>query len=176
MNKIDRPPGYSKWPREDQDAWYRANVLRLPEGKVMDWNPGGNGATWDEPDMSDHYSAPRRSGVWRHPAGQVRPVDGARTMGCSLEFCGFGRTRIPFRLGTHAPRAEWTISALDRLRELELAPGDPPAPIPIPLTDEARKKIELWWGDAAASSERRRVAALRDRQSPRTSLEAGAGA
>ena len=52
MNKIDRPPGYSKWPREDQDAWYRANVLRLLEGKVMDWNPGGNGATWDEPDMS----------------------------------------------------------------------------------------------------------------------------
>ena len=37
---------------------------------------------------------------------------------------------IPFRLGYRAPRAEWAIRALDRLRELDLLSGDPPLPIP----------------------------------------------
>ena len=37
--------------------------------------------------------------------------------------------RIPFRLGTRAAGTEWAISALDRLRELEFAPDDPPTPI-----------------------------------------------
>ena len=33
---------------------------------------------------------------------------------------------IPFRLGRAAPGAQWAIGALDRLRELDLQPGDPP--------------------------------------------------
>jgi hypothetical protein len=37
---------------------------------------------------------------------------------------GVARTG-PFRLGHRAPRVEWAIRALDRLRELDLQPGDP---------------------------------------------------
>jgi hypothetical protein len=49
---------------------------------------------------------------------------------------------IPFRLGRRAPGAEWAVAALDRLRELDLRPGDPPSPIMTPLTDEARSMME----------------------------------
>jgi len=41
---------------------------------------------------------------------------------------------IPFRLGQEAPGVQWAIRALDRLRELDLQPGDPPSPIMVPLT------------------------------------------
>jgi hypothetical protein len=51
---------------------------------------------------------------------------------------------IPFRLGARAPGAQWATSALDRLRELDLQPGDPPSPITVPLTDEARAMIEAF--------------------------------
>jgi hypothetical protein len=49
---------------------------------------------------------------------------------------------IPFRLAQTAPGAQWAIAALDRLRELDLQPGDPPQPIMVPLSDEARHMIE----------------------------------
>src|SRR5579863_3150834 len=48
---------------------------------------------------------------------------------------------IPFRLGRQAPGVEWAIGALDQLRELDLQPGDPPSPIMVPLSDEAREMI-----------------------------------
>ncbi len=51
---------------------------------------------------------------------------------------------IRFRLGHEAPRAKWAIRALDRLRELDLRPGDPPSPIMVPLTKEARAMIETF--------------------------------
>jgi len=38
---------------------------------------------------------------------------------------------VPFRLGRETPRAAWAIEALDRLRELDLKPGDPPSPIEL---------------------------------------------
>lgn len=49
---------------------------------------------------------------------------------------------IPFRLGSQAPGVEWAICALDRLRELDLQPGDPPSPVMVPLSGEARGMIE----------------------------------
>jgi hypothetical protein len=49
---------------------------------------------------------------------------------------------VLFRLAQAAPRAQWAITALDRLRELDLQPGDLPQPIMVPLTDEARDMIE----------------------------------
>jgi hypothetical protein len=51
---------------------------------------------------------------------------------------------IPFRLGQHAPGAQWAARALDRLRELDLQPGNPPAPIMVPLADDARAMIETF--------------------------------
>ena len=51
---------------------------------------------------------------------------------------------VPFRLGHQAPRAEWAIRALDRLRELDLHPGNPPMPIMVPLTAEGRSLIETF--------------------------------
>lgn len=39
---------------------------------------------------------------------------------------------VPFRLMQTVPNAEWAIGALDRLREIDLQPGDPPQPIMVP--------------------------------------------
>jgi hypothetical protein len=49
---------------------------------------------------------------------------------------------IPFRLGLETPRTAWVIEALDRLRELDLQPGEVPCPIFIPLTPEGRRLLE----------------------------------
>jgi len=54
---------------------------------------------------------------------------------------------IHFRLSHQPPRAGWAIRALDRLRELEMQPGDPPVPIRTPLTDEGRSLIEAFARD-----------------------------
>jgi len=62
---------------------------------------------------------------------------------------------IPFRLGSQAPGVEWAIGALDRLRELDLQPGDPPSPIMVPLSDEARAMIEKF---GAEMQERQSIA------------------
>src|ERR1041385_5923586 len=49
---------------------------------------------------------------------------------------------IPFRLGRQIPGVRWAIAALDRLREIELQPGDPPSPILVPLAADARGLLE----------------------------------
>jgi hypothetical protein len=54
---------------------------------------------------------------------------------------------VPFRLGQQNPRAELAIRALDRLRELDLQPGDPPMPIRVPLTAEGRGLLETFARD-----------------------------
>src|SRR5262249_31629057 len=51
---------------------------------------------------------------------------------------------LPFRLGQRAPGTAWAIRALDRLRELDLQPSDPPSPIMVPLTATARGMIEAF--------------------------------
>jgi Protein of unknown function (DUF3987) len=45
---------------------------------------------------------------------------------------------ISFRLGLETPRVAWAIEALDRLRELDLQPGEIPCPIFVPLTREGQ--------------------------------------
>ncbi|HEY1433188.1 MAG TPA: DUF3987 domain-containing protein [Stellaceae bacterium] len=49
---------------------------------------------------------------------------------------------VKFRLGRETPGAPWAIAALDRLRELDLQPGNPPQPVMVPLSGEARGMIE----------------------------------
>ncbi len=49
---------------------------------------------------------------------------------------------VPFRLGEATPDVAWAIEALDRLRELDLAPGNPPKPIFMPLTPDAQRLME----------------------------------
>jgi hypothetical protein len=44
---------------------------------------------------------------------------------------------LPFELGEATPNISWAIEALDRLRELDLAPGDPMSPVMMPLVPEA---------------------------------------
>ena len=46
-----------------------------------------------------------------------------------------------------APDAQWATDALDRLRELELQPADPPSPTIVPLSEEARAMIETFGGE-----------------------------
>ena len=55
---------------------------------------------------------------------------------------------LSFRLGTTAPRAQWAIDALDRLRELNLqSGGGSPKPILVPLDLSARPAIEAFGRD-----------------------------
>jgi hypothetical protein len=54
---------------------------------------------------------------------------------------------ISFRLGRAAPGAQSAISAFDRLRALDLHPGDPPSPIMVALADEARELMEAFGGE-----------------------------
>jgi len=51
---------------------------------------------------------------------------------------------IPFLLGRAPPGVDWAITALDRLRELSLQPGDPPQPIMVRLDDPAIPLIEAF--------------------------------
>jgi hypothetical protein len=48
---------------------------------------------------------------------------------------------LNFELGKAAPGVEWAIEALDKLRELDLAPGDPPNPIFMQLTPDAEQWV-----------------------------------
>jgi hypothetical protein len=49
---------------------------------------------------------------------------------------------IIFRLSRQAPRIAWAIEALDRLRWLDLLPGDPAQPVMVPLAPEALALME----------------------------------
>jgi hypothetical protein len=53
---------------------------------------------------------------------------------------------IPFRLGRRRPQIEWAIAALDRLRQLDLAPSTVPGegsrPVPVPLVETAWPSLE----------------------------------
>jgi hypothetical protein len=51
---------------------------------------------------------------------------------------------IPFKLGKQVPAAQWAITATDRLRELDLQPGDPPMPVIVSMTSQARPMIEAF--------------------------------
>jgi hypothetical protein len=48
---------------------------------------------------------------------------------------------IEFELGNETPRACWAIEALDKLRQLDLRPGNPPSPVYIPLTEDGRRLL-----------------------------------
>jgi hypothetical protein len=60
---------------------------------------------------------------------------------------------VPFKLGRSAPRTAWAIETLDRLRELEMMPGDPPSPIFTPLVPEARELLEMFGQEMQARQE-----------------------
>jgi hypothetical protein len=49
---------------------------------------------------------------------------------------------MPFHIGEETPNAAWVIENLDKLRELDLAPGPPPRPVYMPLTNEARRAMQ----------------------------------
>ena len=49
---------------------------------------------------------------------------------------------IPFRLSRRAPNSAWAIEALDRLRWLDLQPGDPTQLIVVPLAGDALALLE----------------------------------
>jgi Protein of unknown function (DUF3987) len=63
---------------------------------------------------------------------------------------------VRFHLSHQPPRTKWAIRALDRLRELDLNPTDPPAAILVPLAAEGRTLIEnfardMQWRQRSAS-------------------------
>jgi hypothetical protein len=48
---------------------------------------------------------------------------------------------LPFELGEETPDIGWATEAFDRLRELDMTPGDPPSPVLVPLTAEGRELL-----------------------------------
>ena len=84
---------------------------------------------------------------------------------------------VPFRRGATTPNVDWAIEALDRLRELDLAPGNPPNPILMPLTARCTAvdgRIRRRDGGAPRSS--RRIVAVGLRQGARRGATAVARA
>lgn len=63
---------------------------------------------------------------------------------------------IEFRLSRHAPGAEWATEALDRLRSLDLMPGEgdrPSRPVYVPLAEDALPALEAFARDAQRRQE-----------------------
>ena len=60
---------------------------------------------------------------------------------------------VRFRLGRQIPGVRWAITALDRLREIELQPGDPPRPMLVPLVSEARGLLERFGQEMQAGQQ-----------------------
>jgi hypothetical protein len=54
---------------------------------------------------------------------------------------------VPFKLGKKTPNVSWAIAAFDRLRELEMQPGNPPSPVLVPLTAAGERLIEEFGQD-----------------------------
>jgi hypothetical protein len=57
---------------------------------------------------------------------------------------------VPFRRGAATPNVDWAIEALDRLRELDLAQGNPPNPIFVPLAAAAQRLMEEFGAEMEA--------------------------
>jgi len=57
--------------------------------------------------------------------------------GLLSRFLWFWPEPIPFDISHAVPNTEWAIEAFDRLRMLELQPGDPPSPLLVPLAADA---------------------------------------
>jgi hypothetical protein len=57
---------------------------------------------------------------------------------------------VPFRRGAATPNVDWATEALDRLRELDLAPGNPPNPILMPLAADAQRLMEEFGAEMEA--------------------------
>jgi hypothetical protein len=78
--------------------------------------------------------------------GGVQPEKLAQVMkeaddGLLARFCWFWPDAVPFDLAREAPDAAWAIEAMDRLRLLEMVPGqepgDPSRPVMVPLAEAA---------------------------------------
>jgi hypothetical protein len=61
--------------------------------------------------------------------------------GMFSRFLWFWPNPVPFRRGMATPNAEWATETLDKLRELDLAPGDPPKPILMMLESDAQPHL-----------------------------------
>jgi hypothetical protein len=60
--------------------------------------------------------------------------------GLLARICWVWPDLLPYDMGSQPPAADWAVGALDRLRLLDLAPGEdgkPPHPVCVPLADEA---------------------------------------
>jgi hypothetical protein len=68
-------------------------------------------------------------------------------------FLWFWPDPIPFRRGQRVPGEAWAIDCFDRLRQLDLVPGTPPAPVVIPFAADAANLLERF----GASVDARRV-------------------
>jgi hypothetical protein len=88
-------------------------------------------------------------------AGLLRDADD----GLLSRIAWFWPEPVPFRLGKHPPASEWALTALDRLRLLDLAPGaEPdglPRPLMVPLVESALpfmerfgQEMQKWQGES----------------------------
>jgi hypothetical protein len=57
---------------------------------------------------------------------------------------------VPFRLGEETPGVTWAIETLDRLRELDLTPGNPPKPVFTLLTPDAQRLMGAFGSEMEA--------------------------
>jgi hypothetical protein len=61
--------------------------------------------------------------------------------GMFSRFLWFWPNPVQFQRGVATPNAEWATEALDKLRELDLAPGNPPKPVLMMLEPDAQPHL-----------------------------------
>ena len=54
---------------------------------------------------------------------------------------------VQFHLGSRAPGSDWATEALDKLRWLDLQPGNPLQPVKVPLAADALPLLEAFAQD-----------------------------
>jgi hypothetical protein len=138
--------------RDELAGWVEGMTVYNSTGRTF-YVEAWNGGPWrverqkhpDHPILIQHHVVAVYGGV--QPDRLAVLMKGTDD-GLLARILWFWPDPIPFQLGRLAPDIEFAIDALDRLRLLDLQPGDqlgdPPAPIMVPLTAEARDMIEAF--------------------------------
>jgi hypothetical protein len=135
--------------RDELSGWRQGLNAYNPQGRAF-WLQSYGGRQYSQ-DRVKHGQEPIR--ISHHAValyGGVRPEKLSEMMGDAddgllARILWSWPDPVEFRIGLQAPKVDWAIAALDRLRELTMQPGrDVPEPILVLFEDEARKLLEAF--------------------------------
>jgi hypothetical protein len=145
-------------PRDELAGW-ALNLDAYNSHGRQTWMEGydGNPHTVDRVKYADQVLIPHHAvGIY----GSIQPdrlveLERAGDDGLLGRFLWFWPDPIPFRRGQRVPGEAWAIECFDKLRQLELMPGTPPAPVIVPLAADAADLLEKFGADVDARRQRK---------------------